>query len=250
VLAASFRVIAYSRRHSSPNRNPVAGHDHTLDVDVQDLAGLCAALGLERVHLVGTSYGALVSLAFALANPAAVRSLVLCEPPLHRWSARTPAGAELFDSFQRDVWQPAREAFRATRARSALRLLSDGMWGRPLFDSLPHDRTDAMLRNSAAMAAIVQSADPFPDLSRRAVAALALPVLLVQGARTSALHALDVGELARALPDAARAVVPRAGHGSPWENPRAFNAALLGFLHRVAITSAVRSPAPAAQADR
>jgi non-heme chloroperoxidase len=233
LAAAGFRAVAYSRRYSHPNRNGEAGQRHSLAVDVQDLAALCEALGLARVHLVGTSYGALVALAFALRHPAAVRSLVLCEPPLHPWAARTAAGAQLQVRFLQDVWLPAGEAFRIGRARAALQLLTDGMWGRPVFESLAADRVAGMLRNSAAMNALVQSAEPFPDLPRAAVAALALPALLVQGEQASALHALGMRELAGVLPAAPRAVIPAAGHGSPWENPAAFNASLLAFLGRL-----------------
>jgi pimeloyl-ACP methyl ester carboxylesterase len=173
-----------------------------------------------------------VALAFALEHRNAVRSLVLCEPPLHRWAARTPAGAQLLGRFLQDVWEPAAEAFRSHRPRAALQGLTDGMWGRAVFESLPPDRIAAALRNGPGMDAIVQSADPFPDLSRRAVTALGIPTLLVQGEQASPLHMLAMDELAAMLPSAKRVVIPGAGHGAPAENPQAFNAAVLQFLQR------------------
>jgi pimeloyl-ACP methyl ester carboxylesterase len=61
---------------------------------------------------------------------------------------------------------------------------------------------------------------------------LQMPVLIVRGADTDELHRMVTEELARLLPDPERLTVPRAGHGSPRQNPLAFNAAVLEFLNR------------------
>ncbi|HET9446778.1 MAG TPA: alpha/beta fold hydrolase, partial [Steroidobacteraceae bacterium] len=67
-LSPDHRVISYSRRYHYPNDNPLRP-DHSALVDAEDLAALVASLDLGSVHLVGTSYGALTALAFAIAHP-------------------------------------------------------------------------------------------------------------------------------------------------------------------------------------
>jgi pimeloyl-ACP methyl ester carboxylesterase len=233
MLATRLRAISFSRRHNSPNRNARMGEAHALADDVQDLAQLAELLKLGSMHLVGTSYGALVALAYALDRPQSVRSLVLCEPPLHRWACRTPAGAQLHDRFMAEVWRPAGAAFATGEHRKALQLLMDGIWGGG--PSLNVNGADAqrlavVMRNSAAMQVLTQAADPFPDLSRRAVANLALPILLLNGQCSSALHLSVMEELAREMPRARRAIIPGAGHACAVDNPAAFNAAVLAFL--------------------
>jgi pimeloyl-ACP methyl ester carboxylesterase len=57
-----------------------------------------------------------------------------------------------------------------------------------------------------------------------------MPILIVTGANTIAIHRLVNDELTRLLPHAQTATIPNAGHGSPRENPDAFNAAMLQFL--------------------
>jgi pimeloyl-ACP methyl ester carboxylesterase len=57
-----------------------------------------------------------------------------------------------------------------------------------------------------------------------------MPILIVTGANTIAIHRLVNEELARLLPHAQRAEIPDTGHGSPRENPEAFNGAVLQFL--------------------
>ncbi len=47
---------------------------------------------------------------------------------------------------------------------------------------------------------------------------------------TITIHRLVNAELARLLPRAQSVTIPNAGHGSPRENPEAFNAAVLAFL--------------------
>lgn len=240
-LSRQHRVIAYSRRHSSPNRNPAPyphSHSHSLQDDVGDLLGLQARLGIGSCNLVGTSYGALVALACAIRNPGRVQGLALAEPPLHRWACRTAIGAQLHDGFMKDVWAAAGAAFEAGDDDAALRLLADGMAGRPVFDSFTPERAASARRNAGAMKALVRSPDPFAGFSRSAVSALACPVLLLRGEHSSALHLCVMDELALALPAAAQTVIAGAGHGSATEKPEAFNAALLSFLRKGAQAAA------------
>src|SRR5205807_1621940 len=94
-LATRFRVIAYSRRYHPPNPARRDGQTYSLSLHADDLIGLIEELGLERVHLVGSSYGAYVALLVTLRRPELVRSLVLTAPPILPLVARTPWGDSL-----------------------------------------------------------------------------------------------------------------------------------------------------------
>lgn len=232
-LSQQYRVIAYSRRHSHPNRNGAPQRDgftSCVDTDVDDFLALQAALSVGPSHLIGTSYGALLALAVALRAPDRVASLVLAEPPLHCWACATAAGERLYGAFIDGVWRAAAEAFGLGLQRQAMQLLTDGMWGRSIFESWPDDRADAVMRNAAAMQELTRSPDPFPAFERSAVARLTVPTLLLQGEHTSALHRQVMNELGSVMRDAKRIEIAFAGHGSPNENPDAFNAAVVSFL--------------------
>jgi pimeloyl-ACP methyl ester carboxylesterase len=223
-------VLAPSRRHSNPNRNPVATGAGPVDTDADDLAAFEKQLEIGPCHVVGTSYGALVGLVHALRQPKRVRSLVLAEPPLHPWARRTRRGAALLAAFMADVWQVAAASFERGDERGAMRVLIDGMWGRPVFELLPPPRVQAALRNAIAMKALTLAPEPFPDLDRLAVAQIPVPVLLLRGQHASPLHVCVIDELSRVLGRASCTVIAGAGHGSPIENAEAFNLAVLGFL--------------------
>jgi pimeloyl-ACP methyl ester carboxylesterase len=229
-LEKSARVIAYSRRYNHPNRNPRTDAPHSIESDIADLYAFMRQLLISRAHLVGTSYGALIALAFAIRHPQSVQSLALAEPPLHRWACRTVDGAALCVAFMTSTWEPAAAAFASNDERHAVQLLTDGIWGAPVFDTLAPNRQAAMLRNAASMRALTQSHDPFPDLSRAGVASLAIPMVLIRGEHASALHVCVNQELARVVPGADHVVIERAGHGSPVENADRFNDVLRVFL--------------------
>ena len=66
---------------------------------------------IESAHFVGTSYGALTALAFALKHPEKVKTLALFEPPIHEWARRTPAGEAEYQKFMTNVHYAVRAAF-------------------------------------------------------------------------------------------------------------------------------------------
>lgn len=226
----SYRVIAYSRRYNHPNSNGPPAPNHSAEVEAGDLAALIDALELGAAHLVGTSYGALTALCFAVARPQSVRSLVLAEPPVHAWLRSSSGGSAAYDAFMADAWFPAGTAFRQDLASDAMRLVFEGCTTRPRFDELPSGRRAEIMRNAAAMRALVLSTHPFPDVPRSSVAGLAIPTLLVRGEHAVEIHRLGNLELERVLPGAESVVIAGAGHGSPREQPAAFNAAVLAFL--------------------
>lgn len=232
-LSPHHRVVAYSRRHSHPNRNGEAHRARFADCvedDIDDLLALQSQLDLDPAHLIGTSYGALLALGAALRAPDRVLGLVLAEPPLLRWASATEAGVRLYRAFIEDVWQAAADAVGRGQRQRAMQLLTDGMWGRPVFGSWSCDRVAAVMRNATAMDALTRSHDPFPEFDRSAAATLGLPTLLLQGAHTSPLHRCVMNELSRVMREPRYIEIPLAGHGAANENPRAFNAAVASFL--------------------
>ena len=231
-FARSYRVISYSRRYHYPNDNPLVPN-HSALTDAADLAAMIAELGLGKTHLVGTSYGAFTALALAVSQPAVVRTLVLAEPPVHAWAADSRRGAALYRQFMTAVHEPARAAFAANNDTEAMRIFIDAFDGNGTFARLAEPRRASIMRNARFFKAITASSDPFPNLPKDAVAQLTMPVLIVRGDSTDALHRLFTEEVERAIPHSQSAVIPRAGHGSPRQNPEAFIAAALEFLEAI-----------------
>jgi non-heme chloroperoxidase len=238
-FSCRYRTISYSRRHSEPNENPFTVPSDPAAANANDLAELMQALDIDSAHLIGTSYGALIALTFALRWPSRVTSLTLSEPPMHGWLEKLPDGTAVHDRFMREVWGRAAAEFKDGKSRQAMEILGEAFDTRAgmaecAANGLP-------LRNARAMMALALSEEPFPRLDRTAVARLATPTLVVRGEASDLIHTIGATELTRLLKRVCTAVIPGAGHRVPTENPEAFNQVVLEFLRTVAKSSSARS---------
>lgn len=75
-LARSFRVITFDPRGIA--RSGTIAAFASMGQLAQDVAGLLQALGIERAHIVGASFGGFVAQEFALAYPERTVTLTLC----------------------------------------------------------------------------------------------------------------------------------------------------------------------------
>ncbi len=232
-FATRFRVIAYSRRYHWPNAAQPDGQEYTLSLHADDLIGLIEALGLERVHLVGSSYGAYVALLVTLRRPDLVRSLVLAEPPILPWLGRTPAGDSLLHTFDRTVFKAARAAFVRDDSVGAVQRFWDGLAGATSpFDALPEGARARLLRSvfELRLETRADPADYMPALACKDIGGIRSPVLLVTGERSPRMFHVINEELARCLAAEETVTVPGAGHGVNADNAGFYNGAVLQFL--------------------
>jgi pimeloyl-ACP methyl ester carboxylesterase len=83
-LASDYRVLRFDARGCGASSAPPAGSTMTFDQLVGDSLGLMDKLGIKRAHWVGESSGGIVGLAFALAHPARLHTLTVCDTPFKR----------------------------------------------------------------------------------------------------------------------------------------------------------------------
>jgi pimeloyl-ACP methyl ester carboxylesterase len=79
-LAERFEVVTWDRRGHSRSQDGTGSGSHVEDA--ADLTGLIEHLGGGRVHVVGNSYGAIVTLTLVTDRPDLVASAEVHEPPL------------------------------------------------------------------------------------------------------------------------------------------------------------------------
>lgn len=189
-----------------------------------DLIELFDHLRIEQLDVLGVSYGGHVAITFARDHAHRVRRLVLASitarPAPHlravgaEWEAiASERNAErLFEACNPQVYAPGfldrhGELLRE-RQRSARHLL-DETW------------FDAFLR----LAASARDFDHGDDL-----AAIAAPTLLVCGSDDVLTPPDQMFAMADRIADCSALAIPSGGHGVMMEQPRAFAAAVLGFL--------------------
>lgn len=219
-FARRYRVLRYDCRGQWQSEHPAG--PYSMEQFADDLAALLDALGIARAHIGGISYGAEISMVFALKYPERMRSLVLSsavsqvDPVLAgicgMWLAaaerRDPelffAATYPFNFSQRWI---AANAGTLTQARSRYASLD--------FDAVAELCRAFLKLNITA------------DLHR-----ITAPTLLMVGEDDNLKPRAYADIIAREIPHAAYAIIPGAGHAVCWEAPRVFNSLVLGFLEQ------------------
>jgi proline-specific peptidase len=91
-LADERPVIFYDQLGCGRSERPKGTKHYRADRFLEEVAQLRAALGLERVHVLGQSWGGMLATMYALTVPPGLASLVLASPLLdaQRWSQTAP----------------------------------------------------------------------------------------------------------------------------------------------------------------
>jgi pimeloyl-ACP methyl ester carboxylesterase len=198
-LAERFTLVVLNRPGFPPNRPAEPG----WRLDFEEQAGLVAELVEPGDHLVGHSYGGVISLFVAARCADRLRSLALLEPPATRVALEHPAVAE-FAEGGAAFWASGP---RDPRAFLAAFLARVGSSRGELPDPLPPDL------EQGARTLMVERGPWEADPPLEAVRAAPWPKLVVSGGHSDAFEAIcDV--LTERL-DAERATCPGAGHGLP-----------------------------------
>jgi len=228
-FCARFRCTSYSRRYNWPNRNTMPSPDHSALVDAEDLRGMLDALGIARAVLVASSYGAFAALALACTDAQRIAAIVAAEPAMLCYADFSEAGRAERVRFTAATVEPANAAFRRGDDALGVALMTGGINGAasPLNQGAALDRRQ---QNALAMRMLALSSNEFPLLPPQQLAALPMPVLLISGQDTPAIHAHTFANVTAAMPQAQVVRVPGAGHAVSRDQPECFNALALEFL--------------------
>ena len=238
-LGDRFHVVAPDLRgHGDSDWVGPGGYYHFLDY-LADLEEVIAALGRERVSLVGHSMGGSVAAYFAGSFPERVHRLALLEglgPPDQTDS--TPERVRAWVAAWRRVRERAPRSYASVEEAASrlqahdpllspeLALVLAGRGTRPGPDGRLRFKHDPL------------HATPGPVPFRSAVAAefwsrVRCPVLLVEGSESAFRHmGEEATRRASFLPDAKRAVLAGAGHMMQRHQPATLADMLIDFLSR------------------
>jgi 3-oxoadipate enol-lactonase len=210
VLARELRVVAYDFRGNGNSDEPPG--PATMETFVEDTVALLDALGIERAHVYGQSFGGMVGQELALTRPERVRTLIL---------GCTHAGPS--HAVRRDSKVPKGEPWRAMYA--------------PGFPDRHPDHVQDDLRIGAAQPShpeggrrqweAMQGFDSFDRLPT-----LRVPTLILHGTEDQAIPVENAELLADRIPGAELMLLEGAGHLYHSEQPAAADAAVLDFVRR------------------
>ncbi len=222
-LAKEFRVIVHDHRGTGQSTK------HVIDYSVDQMAGdslkLMDALGIDTAHYVGHSTGGAMGLTVAEDHPGRVKGLVLSAA----W-----AGS---DAYFNRCFAARREGLYELGWESYLRLSATYLW--PGYWIAAHEREMAAQEKQTAATIgdpeiMLRRIDAIMRYDRRAKAGgVKAPTLAICAADDMTTPPYLSEELARLIPGAKLAVLPKGGHFAPIVEPDSYNAAVLGFLRTV-----------------
>ena len=230
-LARDHTVIVPDLRGLGRSSKPASGFDKKTQAS--DVAGVFAALRIERIDLVTHDIGNMVGFAFAAQHPERVKRFVLIDAPL--------PGVGPWEEILRNplLWHfrfggPDMERLVAGRERIYLDRFWNEFSANPSrFSEAARDHyaelyalPGAMHSGFAQFAAFDQ--DAIDNRAFLAKGELAMPVLAVGGEKSFGTMMATVMRFAAS--DVQEAIVPDAGHWIMEENPQATIQIVRGFL--------------------
>lgn len=240
-LGAGRPVILYDQIGSGRSTSDTGPDDWTVENFVAELEFLRSALGLDRVHLVGHSWGTMLAAEYWRAHPDRVESLVFMSPALS-------VPAWLADADTLLMTMPAEIQAAVAEHEAA------GTYENPAYQAAVGAFYEAYLARSVPWSADVDSAFAFANMGIYGamwgpseftatgtlkdfdatpwIGEIQVPVLFTTGEFDEA-RPVTVRRIAALVPGAEVAVIAGAAHLTMHDNPDETNRVVGDFLRRV-----------------
>lgn len=217
-----YRLLQYDCRGQGQSDRPE--DPYSMEQHADDLAALLDALGFEKAHIAGISYGGEVAQAFALKYPEKSRSLILIDTV-------SEVGPEL-----RLVIQSWVDALQTGDALAFFNVTVPWNFSPDWIAANQPVLEDAKERyQHLDFPAIVRLCEAFLEVDFTAkLNEIKIPTCIMVG-ELDLLKGPRYAQILREhIPQAEYHVLKGAGHASCWERPEEFNALILDFLLRQA----------------
>ena len=220
VFSKEFKVILMDFRGQGNSDKPRTRY--TMDMHVEDVRALLDHLGVDKVHVVGISYGAEVGMMFALKYPERVRSLVVACAVSHvdrpmrlradRWmmAARLRSGRYLFITMVPDIYSDEFIGERWDFISSTA----------PRFEEVDFDAFIELLKSFMEL-----------DITDR-LGEIKAPTLVVAAEEDRTKPPRYSRLIHERIPNSELVIIKGAGHVVIWEKPDEFNEVVLRFLRK------------------
>jgi proline iminopeptidase len=225
-------VVFYDQRGTGTSKQIKADAPQTMDAQVADLDAVRAKLNLEKVALVGDSYGGMVVMAYAAAHPEHVAKLVLSDSPPPSWSAMVHLLPQTFPDIeeQDEAEQKALGETTDAAARAGLRNHFRMIFYSPaLRDAYVAHMGD--LGYEPAVGAAIEKASADMDLTPQLAGFTTFKTLVITGRYDMNVAPLNAWRMAHQIPGARVVFFEYSGHLPSYEEPARYRAVLEGFLN-------------------
>ncbi len=224
---AGFRTLTFSGYGRGYSDRPQVKYDEVLFVE--QLRGLCVALGVQPQHVVGTSMGALVSMAFVQQYPNGVDSTTLIGP------------AGLDDSVPRAAALLNHDKLGAVIGKVAGRRVLDRHLGRNVADPVLGQELAGMIEHcycvEGSLYALCSTVADFALAGRQQLYADhhsgGVPSFLIWGSEDQVTPISRFDDVESLLSPSQALVIEQCGHMASFEKPEHVSSSLIEFMNKI-----------------
>ena len=224
-------TILYDQRGTGASKRVAMGAPQTMDAQVADLEAVRGHFGIEKVALVGDSYGGFLVMAYAAAHPEHVAKLVLSDSPPPSFKTMVHLLPQTFPDIEEEDEAEAKKLGEDSDAAAQAGLRNHF---RMIFYS-PEKRDEYMAKmgdlgyEPAVARGVGQSAEAL-DLTE-AVKGFHFPVLVITGRYDMNVAPVNAWKMAHAIAGAKIVFFEKSGHLPAYEEPDKYRSVLGEFLN-------------------
>ncbi len=227
-------VILYDQRGTGASKKVEAGAPHalsqTMDAQVADLEAVRAHFGIDKVALVGDSYGGFLVMAYGAQHPEHVAKMVLSDSPPPSFRTMVHLLPQVFPDIEEEDAAEAKKLGEDSdaAARAGLRAHFRMIFYSP-------EKRDAYLAKMGdlgyepAVAREVSKSAMALDLTE-AVKGFHFPVLVITGRWDMNVAPVNAWTMAHEIPGAKIEFFEKSGHLPAYEEPEKYRQVVEGFL--------------------
>ena len=208
-LARNFRVVTYDRRgHSQSERLPGQG---LAREDVNDLAGMIDYLELAPAHIIGNSFGAIITLKLATQKSELFKTLIVHEPPLFTLLEDQPEALKELQIVSDRIRAVANLLEEGKNQEGAELFVETIAFGPGAWKTLPSQLQQTFVYNAPTWLDETKDYDSL-RLELNKLVNFSAPVFLSQGEVSPPFFAAVIDVIGATLRDARRNTFAGAGH--------------------------------------
>jgi pimeloyl-ACP methyl ester carboxylesterase len=221
-LSENFRVLTYDRRgHSKSEKVTTQG---SADEDATDASALLTTLGLAPAHVVGNSFGSIITLKLAAKQPSVFRSLIVHEPPLLDLLTGDPSSLSMAVESRKRAEAVIKTLESGDKAGGARLFVETLVFGPGQWEKLPPQLRETFINNADTW--LDETRDPMGyNVDLGGLGQFRKPALLTFGGKSPPFFRPIrpiIEKVAKALPNSKLESYPNDGHVPHISNPTEF----------------------------
>jgi proline iminopeptidase len=231
-VAAHRLVILYDQRGTGASKHLQPNAPQNMEAQIADLDAIRRTLALERVAVLGDSYGGMIAIAYAAAHPEHVARLILSDSAAPSWKSMVHLLPQVFPDREEEGEKEAKKLAADPEAVARAGLVNHM---RQMFYST--EMRDAYLTRMGdlgfepAVGSAVQRATENLDLTAK-LPGFHFPTLVITGRYDMNVAPLTAWRMAHAIPGAQLVFFEKSGHLPAYEEPDKYLQTLESFLKR------------------